>query len=243
MKRLRFRLAAPGLPPRLAGFRFTHLSDLHCGHVDSRLDRLADAVNAEEPEAVCITGDFINRSRKLDPILHLVSRLRTRYGIWVTMGNWERNWRLDEDAIRYALAAKGATLLNNEAVPAIPGDESLYVVGLDDPFFGEADLDAALHGLPERAVKVMLSHHMASAFDAAKRGVLLSLTGHTHGGQFNLPFVPKMWLQRMEREHVAGLFDLGGGYLFVSRGLGTTGPHMRIRCESEIATFSLWPVE
>ena len=230
-----------GLPERLAGFRLTHLSDLHMGYVDGGGDRLADAVNREEPEAVFITGDFINRSRKLDPVLHLVSQLRPRFGIWVVMGNWERGWELDDEVLRRVFASRGATFLNNESQPVVPNDASLYVVGVDDAFFGAPDLHRALEGVPAEAVKIMLSHHPSMGPEGARRGIALTLSGHTHGGQFNIPGVPMRWLQDVEQRYLSGLFDLGDGYMYVSQGVGTTGPHFRIRTEGEIATFSLWP--
>ena len=127
MRRLRFRIPAPGLPERLRGFRFTQVSDLHLAMVHGGVDRLADTVLVEEPEAIFLTGDFINRSHRIEPALHFVSRLRARCGVWAVMGNWERNWRIDEELLRRELASRGATLLNNEAQPVMENDPSALI--------------------------------------------------------------------------------------------------------------------
>ena len=241
MKRLRFRIPVPDLPERLRGFRFTQASDLHLPRVHSGVDRLAQAINEQEPEAVFLTGDYVNRSHRLEPVLHLLSCLRTRFGVWAVMGNWERNWRMDEATIRREFSARGATLLNNEAQPVIPGDQALYVAGVDDALSGQPDLAQALAGVPESAAKILLSHHPSVGLRAGAHGVVLSLTGHTHGGQIRVPGVPLVWMVPLEQRYLAGLFDLGGSYLYVTRGLGTTGPRFRFRAPSEIATFTLWP--
>ena len=241
MKRRRLRIPAPGLPERLRGFRFTQASDLHLPRMHSGVDRLAQAINEEEPEAVFLTGDYINRSRRLDPVLRFLSRLRTRFGVWAVMGNWERNWGFDEAVVRREFAARGATLLNNEAQPVMPHDPGLYVAGVDDALSGQPNLAQALAGVPKSATKILLSHHPSVALRASAFGVLLTLAGHTHGGQFVLPGLPLLWMLPVEKRYLSGLFDLGGSYLYVTRGIGTTGPRFRLRAPSEIVTFTLWP--
>ncbi len=246
MKRRRLRIPVKGLEERLRGFRFTQASDLHFTHVNSGVDRLADTINAEEPEAVFLTGDFVSRSHRLDPVLHFVSLLRPRFGVWAVMGNWERNeigWCLREDVIRRELAAAGAVLLNNEAQPIMGGDTALCVVGVDDALTGRPDLETALSGVPKSTTKILLSHHPSVGLQAARHDIAVTLSGHTHGGQVAIPGVPPVWLLPLERRYLAGLFDLGGSYLYVSRGVGTTGPPFRLWAPNETATFALWPEE
>jgi len=246
VKRRRLRIPVKGLAERLRGFRFTQASDLHFRNAHAGIDRLADTINAEEPEAVFLTGDFVSRSHRLDPVVRFVSLLRPRFGVWAVMGNWERNeigWCLREDAIRRELSAAGAVLLNNEAQTVMAGDSALYVVGVDDALSGRPDLETALHGVPASATKILLSHHPSVGLRAPKHGIAIALSGHTHGGQFAMPGIPLMWLLPLERRYLAGLFDLGGSHLYVSRGVGTTGPPLRLWAPNEIATFMLWPEE
>jgi len=243
VRRLRYRIPVQGLPERFRGFRFTQVSDLHLSHVHTGVDRLAREVNREEPEAIFFTGDFVNRSHHLEPTLHLLSQLRPRLGAWAVLGNWERNWEIDVSFIRREFAARNVRLLVNEAMPLLAGDPGLYVAGVDDPHTGRANLGLTLDGIPRTATTLLLSHHPSVGPPAARRGVALTLAGHNHGGQFNIPGMPMFWMAPIELKYLAGLFDLGGRYMYVSRGLGTTGPRIRIRSPREITTFMLWPAD
>ena len=76
---------------------------------------------------------------------------------------------------------------------------------------------------------------------AARETVDLVLAGHTHGGQFAVPFAHARWnLARLRGPHVSGLYrSAGRTTLFVHRGNGTSGPPARFGAAPEIAVIVL----
>ncbi len=92
---------------------------------------------------------------------------------------------------------------------------------------------------------ILLAHEPDYAVHAAKYGVDLMLSGHTHGGQIRLPFVgtPGFVLPRGGRHFVRGYFNVGPLQLYVNRGIGTVGLPMRFRCPPEISLITLQPAE
>ena len=53
---------------------------------------------------------------------------------------------------------------------------------------------------------------------------------------------PRRWnLARFMTPFTAGLYQIGPSFLYVNRGLGTTGPPMRLGVRPEIAVFTLIP--
>jgi predicted MPP superfamily phosphohydrolase len=72
-------------------------------------------------------------------------------------------------------------------------------------------------------------------------GVDLMLSGHTHGGQVRLPFLPPLLLPDLGRHYVEGHFQLGRTQLYVNRGIGAVGLPFRFRCPSEITELTLQP--
>ena len=73
----------------------------------------------------------------------------------------------------------------------------------------------------------------------AGQAVSLVLSGHTHGGQIQLPVIGPLWLPPGGRKYVQGLFHLGTTQLYVNRGIGSVGAPFRFNCRPEITVFTL----
>ena len=102
------------------------------------------------------------------------------------------------------------------------------------------DLTRALRGVPEGAPVVLLSHHPGIIRKAARAGVSLVLSGHTHGGQIKMPVVGSIYGKPLHRTRFkSGLDVLGGTQIYVSRGIGTVVLPVRYRCPAEIPVFHL----
>jgi hypothetical protein len=137
------------------------------------------------------------------------------------------------------LRQMGIRVLRNERVTIGQGADSFELAGVEDPA-GRAvgrtpDLDAALSGVdPEREV-VLLAHRPSEIANAARRGVGLQLSGHTHGGQF-WPFT---WLAQLVFPRVAGLSRHGRTQLYVNSGIGYVGPPVRFGSPPEVTLVTL----
>ena len=110
------------------------------------------------------------------------------------------------------------------------------IAGIEDPT-GNPDLSAALEGRDPSRALVLLAHQPRQFAEAARRGVPLTLSGHTHGGQI----WPFSWLVALAQPYLAGLHRRGDSQLYVSRGTGFWGPPMRVFAPAEITLFRLQP--
>ena len=228
-----------GLPAAFEGYRIAHLSDVHCGPYVPRawLDRWAARVARLAPDAVALTGDLITAGEGyLDDVAHFAQRLGAAAPVYACMGNHDY-FQTDDGVVR-ALDVPGVTLLRNASTTLQRGDARLRIAGLDDRWSERADLDATLRDDP--AVCTVLLAHDPAGFPAfAARGVALTLSGHTHAGQFAVPFVRRVNLGRLVMRFSEGLFRVGSSALFVSRGAGTTGVPTRVGAAPEVAVLTL----
>jgi predicted MPP superfamily phosphohydrolase len=97
------------------------------------------------------------------------------------------------------------------------------------------DLDRALHGRDPNGALILLAHQPRQFLEAAQKGVDLTLSGHTHGGQI----WPASWLVHLAQPFVAGLHAVNGSQLYVSRGTGFWGPPLRVGAPAEITLLEL----
>jgi uncharacterized protein len=230
----------PGLPKALDGFSIVQLTDIHVGAVIERrfLEELVRRANALRPDVVAITGDLVDGSVEvLGRSVAALGKLRPRHGRYFVNGNHE--YYSGDLAWNDFLERVGVRVLRNKRVSIGEGSASFDLVGVDDwsaRRLGRGyDLERALDGRdPERAA-VLLAHQPENFEEAARRGVGLQLSGHTHGGQI-FPFTELVGLRW---RHVAGLYAEHGSHLYVSRGCGFWGPPMRVGSPPELVRIVL----
>jgi len=229
-----------GLHADFDGYRVVHLSDLHIGSHDPRERGLtwAAAANALSADLVAVTGDLVTSGTAYyDDVADVLAALDARDGVFVCMGNHDQ-W--DNERLTTAIRARGPNVLRNSWVEIRRGEGQLVLAGLDDAYTEKNDLDATLAGRPEGTPTLLLAHYPSFFSVAAERGVALVLSGHTHGGQFGVPFLSDRWnLARALGQRGRGLFRSGASWLHVSAGLGTTGPPMRLGVAPEITVITL----
>ena len=242
IRRVPLRIA--GLPPGLAGLRIVQISDLHVGPT-LRRDTVAAVVahvNALTPDLIVITGDLIDGFvDQLAPELTALAELRAPLGCFFVTGNHEYFYRADEwvDFLR----GLGCTVLVNEHRVVERGGARFLLAGVCDESGAEHltahrhDLDAALAGAPDVDVRLLLAHRPDCAPRAAARGFDAQLSGHLHGGQL----FPMTALLRATLPYIAGVYDVAGMQLYVSRGAGYWGPSLRLGAPHEIALVELVP--
>lgn len=236
----RVEVPVAGLPEAFDGYRIAHVSDVHCGpYVPGwMLLGWARRVRSLDADLVALTGDLITVGEGyLDDVTAFARGLTARDGVVACMGN--HDYFQTVDGVVRALAATEVTLLRNAATSVSRGGATLHIAGLDDRWSRRDDVDLALRGIPPGEPVVMLAHDPLGWPDIALRGVALTLSGHTHGGQFGVPVGARLNLGRLASRFSAGLFRDGASALFVSRGIGTTGVPTRVGMSPEIALLVL----
>ena len=239
--RAEVRVPVAGLGAAWAGARIVQLSDLHVGRFfgGRRLARLVARARAAKPDLVLVTGDVVDDSARFAPeAARLLGSIEAPLGVFACLGNHDHY--AGGRAVREALEAAGVRVLVNEGVRLERDGAPLWLCGVDDLWFG-ADLDAALAGKPEGAPALLLSHQPNLFPEAAARGVALTLSGHTHGGQVAVPFLRQASLARLITPFVAGLYRQGASRLYVSRGAGAIRPLVRLGAPPEVAELRLEP--
>jgi predicted MPP superfamily phosphohydrolase len=226
------RVAVDDLPAAFDGLRILFVSDVHAGPFVSVevLAQTFERLLGSEPDVVLIGGDLINaRLCEFESHRAAFERLRAPLGVHAVLGNHDHYSR-EPARLRKMIRAAGIEVLHNEAIELRRAGESLSIAGVDDMLLGDPDLDRALAGT--RGPVVLLSHNPDLLFEAARRGVRLMLSGHTHGGQVRLPRLGVLVRQSRYRLD-EGRFRAGETELIVSRGLGAVALPQRVHCPPE----------
>ena len=238
------------LPEAFAGFRIAQISDIHLaeytepGFVQEAVRR----INALRPDLVLITGDYIcmgpinhRSAEKYIPVAaELLGALQCphRYGV---LGN--HDWMVNGDMIVDHMRAVGIPILHNSNLPIERGNARIWVAGIMDALSWESDVPASLPKHAADNEPVILMAHEPDILPAVAQlnRVDLMLSGHTHGGQVRLPFLPPLLLPPLGQRFVEGHFRMGRTQLYVNRGIGAVGLPFRFRCPSEITELTLQP--
>jgi predicted MPP superfamily phosphohydrolase len=157
--------------------------------------------------------------------------------VYAILGNHD-HWT-DADEVARALQTQPITVLRNAAIPIDRGGARLWIAGVDDVWERHADLDQALRLVPADQATILLAHEPDYADLAAQYSVDLQLSGHSHGGQVQLPFFGSPILPYLGRKYPRGLYQIGSLQLYTNRGLGVVSPPVRFNCRPEITLFTL----
>lgn len=244
------------LPAEHDGLKIVHLTDIHLSIFSSveEVRRVVDLANLLDPDLVALTGDYVTYSPTyIWPVAQALGRLRSRLGVFAVLGN--HDFRAGADEVARALRDHHIVVLRNAHCPlplaeqqarkqkdrssATPGATTLWIAGVDDPWVAQADLGKALKSIPRRDPKILLCHNPEAIGEAARHGIDLMLSGHTHGGQVRLPLLRSLYRSIPGERFVDGWNQLGGTQIYVSRGIGKVVVPVRVACPPEITCLCL----
>ena len=247
--------ASSDLPDAFDGYRIVQFSDAHLGSYNGWrqpiLSRAIDSINAQKADLIVFTGDLQNKvPDEITPHMPQLKRLKAKDGICSVMGNHDYPSYTDLNDMQkmtnlgQTMSAEqdmGWQLLNNTWRRIRRGDDCIYIAGMENDGEGRhpqlGDIASALTTLNRQAFVVMLEHDPTSW----RRKILphshcqLTLSGHTHGGQFNFfGLTPAMFTFR----EYSGMYYAGNRALNVSTGLGGVIP-IRFGTTPEIVVITL----
>lgn len=228
--------------PRSFRLRVAHLTDLHAGRAtsDRLLEQSVQICLAARPDLVALTGDFVNHSLgRLPGLSRLIARLPRP--CVATLGNHD-HWS-GADAVQAALERQGVVVLRNERARVRAGTRRVTVVGVDDGYTRHDDVDRAFDGLRRPGAALVLSHFPNTADEIAARGGRVVLSGHTHGGQVQIPHVTRAIARLAGNRYLTGWYAVGQARLFVNAGIGSSVVRLRVgaRAQPEVAIIDLVP--
>jgi uncharacterized protein len=237
----------PSLPPEFDGLRIAQISDLHVGPQTSKrfLADVDRTIAALAPDLIAVTGDLIDD--QAEDVAHYAAGLGALHaplGVYLIPGNHDvyAGWPAVEQRLRDAL---GATVLVNDARILSRGNAQIALVGTGDPAgrrMSDGDvapnIDRALATTPADTVVIALAHNPALWPALAERGVALTLSGHTHWGQFALPRLG--WsLASPFMSRAMGVHESDGSLLYIHPGTGYWGIPFRVGAAPEVAVITL----
>ncbi|HWQ59230.1 MAG TPA: metallophosphoesterase [Clostridia bacterium] len=243
----RHAIRSARLPEAFSGFTIAHVSDLHDARFGEGRRGLIEAIRAEKPDLVAVTGDLVDRRRfDLVPALEFAESAVRVAPVYYVPGNHEVLCGQSE-LIRAHLLERGVHTLFDEAFEIARGGASIRIAGLRDPAFypeGEAPsaMRAILSGWTARGGFTLLLSHRPELFPLyGECGVGLALCGHAHGGQIRLPFVGGLYAphQGIFPKYASGLYRQGETTMLVSRGLGNSLFPLRVFNPPEIVMATL----
>lgn len=233
------------LPPGFDGFRILMISDFHSYSLDRYERRIMDRVREIDADLLVIAGDMkAYNVTPNEPIVELLDAILEATKDYpckpvYSRGNHDRRGFSDLVGQRDDVEE----LRDRHVVIERDGDR-IAIAGVRrtarKPRRMRPSLRKALRDRPEDAFTILVSHSPDFFRMAARRGVDLVLSGDTHGGQICIPYFGSFQSKsRLGRDCNRGVVQRFGGTLFVSRGLGTTGPPFRMACRPEIAVLVL----
>jgi len=240
-------LRLPNWPLALDGLTVAVVSDLHAGapQIDEdALHTLVARVNATHPDLVVLLGDHVDDDHHLgdeippERVAEILGRFHAPRGVIAVLGN--HDWLADGHRVAKALRASDITILENDATSAGPG---LSVAGVGDATERTADPDRALQAIEDDHAAVLLLTHDPDVFPRVPTRPALTLAGHTHGGQLDIPGARRAWIpsrfgaRYATRTHIVE----DGRHLLLSTGVGTSGWPVRLGARPEILLVTLRP--
>ena len=254
--KLRFK----NLPESFKGYKIVQISDVHSGSFfnPQKLQKAIDLINEQDADVVLFTGDMVNNyADEFKPFIPLFKSIKAKDGKFSILGNHDYGdygaWNSREEKaqnipnLKNYQAEAGFKLLRNENIALEKNGEKIYLLGVENwgikPFPQYGDLDKALKGVPQDAIKVLMSHdptHFDEVVKKHKTNVHLTLSGHTHGMQFGLDLKNIKWSPvKFKYKKWADLYESEGKYLYVNRGFGVIAYPGRVGINPEITVIEL----
>lgn len=246
-----YTILSDRLPKAFNGYRIAHISDLHNAEMGKDNGNLLVMLKEAKPDIIAITGDFIDsRNTDIEIALQFAEKAAHIAPCYYVTGNHEAIVP-EYDEFRSGLTKLGIVVLEDERIDLEMNDETITLIGVNDPsfkfddFFDDAEL-VMKNQLRELVKKddgfTLLLSHRPELFDLyVDSGIDLVLSGHTHGGQFRLPFVGALVApnQGLFPKYDAGLYSAESTNMIVSRGIGNSIIPFRINNRPEVILIEL----
>jgi len=239
-------LSYQDLPYSLDNLKIIDLSDFHCRGFTLRERKLVETIEREKPDFVFFTGDFLERDQWLSSCENLIWQIfQKNQNFFGVFGNHDHQTNTPIQKLEEDFEERGITILINESQELKFKGNSFYLIGVDDPYLHYDNLKLALKDVKEDKFKILLSHSPAIFLENQKliqdNTINLILSGHTHGGQVNIPFFTNFFISLwLGGKYTAGLFKENGTFIYVNRGIGTFNLFpVRLNCPPEITLITL----
>ncbi|MGE7779328.1 metallophosphoesterase [Peribacillus sp. NPDC097264] len=237
-------ISHPLIPKGFDGMKMIQFSDTHLGFQFqlSDLQAIVEKINQMDPDIVLFTGDLMDEPNKYNAqneIPPVLNQLKAPLGKFSIFGNHDHGG-YGSEIYRDIMEKSNFTMLqNNSARVSLLSAEEIFLTGVDDAMLGKPDFEKALSGIPKGGFTIMLSHAPDLADISSTYDIHYQISGHSHGGQVQIPLIGALVTPPYAEKYTEGTFDLGSLTLHVNRGLGTTRLPYRFLSRPELTIYEL----
>ena len=242
----KYNIKSEKIPESFDGFRIAQVSDLHNAEFDKYNSTVLQPIFLSRPNIIVITGDMIDsRNTDVNVALSFAQKAVNIAPVYYINGNHESRVPEEYEELKKGLTEAGVTVLENESVDITIGEETISLIGINDPTFRMKLVDDTMEQnighqlmdiIPDNDNYKVLLAHRPEYFDVYAGNVDLVLSGHAHGGQFRIPFVGGLVApgQGFFPEYYEGSYIEDNTEMIVSRGVGNSIIPFRINNKPEI---------
>ncbi|MBJ8053147.1 metallophosphoesterase [Bacillus cereus] len=242
-------IEAPTIPKEFNNKKILQFSDVHLGpeFTLKQLDNLVEKMNELCPDIVVFTGDLIDKfgsyNEEREEAKEILRKIHAPLGKYAVFGNHDRGGGGSLFYKRYMEEAGFSVLVNDVQKIKVENGKYITISGLDDFLLGKPQIDSTLKNLRQKDFNMLLVHEPDVVDKVAGYPVDFQISGHSHGGQVQIPFVGPLTTTKLAEKYVEGMYELEGKskslYLYVNRGIGTTRMPVRFWSVPELSVFVL----
>ena len=247
----KYNVKSEDIPSEFDNFRIVQISDLHNAEFGENNEKLLLMLKQADADTIAITGDMIDsRNTGVDVAISFAQKAVNIAPVYYVNGNHESRVLGEYEKLKQGLTDAGVTILENSSADITIGDETITLIGINDPTFRMELVDDAMEQniahqlvsvIPDNDNYKVLLAHRPEYFDVYAGNVDLVLSGHAHGGQFRIPFIGGLVApgQGFFPEYYEGSHIKENTEMIVSRGIGNSIIPFRINNKPEIAVAEL----
>ncbi len=219
---------------QLNGIRVAFLTDFHLKKRDyKRLDKIVAKTNRQNPNLVLLGGDFANGhsgTNSMNPSIVAQKLSLLNAPTFSVLGN--NDWWVDGNKISQALKENNIKVLENSSTRIVLKNRYVDIIGFAD--LSTRNSDVASSFKKTRSPRLIITHNPDVYYDIIDN-VNMIFAGHTHGGQFVLPFMRPLFVpSKYGAKFASGLITPERNQMIISKGLGTSILPIRLNCKPEI---------
>lgn len=237
----KYELLFPNLPKAFHGLKVLQMTDNHYCDVASPawFEYVTDKANLLQPDLICLTGDLLGDDNLYREGIDALRPLTAPLGVWAVRGN--HDFYSEPEIIDYWLQAAGIHTLTNERITLTKDRQAIWLIGIESPYAPVKDWTKLLGSPKTDTFRLAMTHQPDNAPRLAAHGIDLALAGHTHGGQWRLPYIgPLIYPSKHGRRYDRGLTRTGPKtLLYSSTGIGVHTIPFRFNCPPELTLFTL----
>lgn len=225
--------------------KILQFSDMHVSDYfnEKDINKVVEKINDEKPDIVVFTGDLIDEynnyenKENVDEIWSILGKINAPLGKYAIYGNHDYGGGAERIYKRIMENSDFVILKNNKVTLT---DHNINIIGMDDSIFGSFNKEQLINLLDEEKYNVVLSHEPDVVDNLLEHNIDLFLSGHSHGGQINLPFINSF--PPLAKKYTGGIYTFNNyrqTLCYVNIGLGTSQMPLRFMATPELSVFVL----